>query len=119
MTAQPTCSARVAGTVLAVLALPFAGCGTGAGGSSTGGQGCAQGRGFSLSLARDTGGEHTPVAAATWFARHGEVGWLPRRGWHVVAHSQDGATVRAEGATVHVVQGSDGTWLVTGGKRCE
>ena len=108
---------RRAGALALVVALggglAAAGCGL-----LPGADGCGQPSGFALSLASDTGGQPTPVAAATWFATHGGVGPLPRRGWHVLHRDAEGVRLRAGSSTVHVMQGRDGTWQVDSGTRC-
>ena len=118
------------GTVRVVLAagvvLTVAGCG--ASGASGNGEvspdspsaqaRCTHGVGFELSLASDTGGQATPVAAATWFAAHGGVQALPETGWHAIDWNKDGVTLRAGSSSLHVVQGSDGTWQVDSGTHC-
>lgn len=73
---------------------------------------------FSLSLASDRGGQASPVAAAAWFAGHGGVGGLPRSGWREDGRDAAGTVVRSGGASVHAVQGSDGTWQVSDGRSC-
>ena len=115
----------VTGLLLAALAWTSAGCGNGAAGSRPAPiptphfPTCSHASGFDLSLASDTGGQATPVAAAAWFAAHGGVPALPRHGWRVVGRDAEGANVRSGSSSVHVVQGSDATWLVDGGTRCE
>jgi hypothetical protein len=102
------------------IALTVAGCGTTAppAGSPSAHASCGHGAGFELSLATDTGGERTPVAAATHFAADGGIESLPRRGWHVVDRNKDGVTLRSGSSTVHAAQGSDGTWQVDSGAHC-
>ena len=77
---------------------------------------CSQSRAFSLSLADDTGGEISPVAAAQWFAAHGGV-WsdLPASGWSVTGSSGSSKSVQSGSFTLEVWQGADGTWQVAGG----
>lgn len=103
---------------LALVAALAAGLATAACGILPGAQGCGQPSGFALSLASDTGGQPSPVAAANWFATHGGVGPLPRHGWHVVRRDAEGVRLRAGSSTVHVMQGRDGTWQVDSGTRC-
>ena len=99
----------------AALLLALAGCGAGT--SERAQTRCAQG-GFALSLARDSGGQPTPEAAATWFASHGGIPSLPTQGWRVVDQDKDGVTLRSSASTLHVVQGSDSTWQVDSGTHC-
>ncbi|MGA8015156.1 MAG: hypothetical protein WCB85_04480 [Candidatus Dormiibacterota bacterium] len=77
---------------------------------------CSQERGFSVSLAVDTGGQASPLAAAQWFAVHGGV-WsnVPRTGWRVVGHDSQGTVVQSGSMKLRVFQGSDGTWFVVSG----
>jgi hypothetical protein len=70
---------------------------------------------FALSLASDTGGQSSPVDAAKWFAVHGGVDGVPRSGWQESGRDATGATVTTGGATVHAVQGPDGTWQIDSG----
>ncbi len=79
---------------------------------------CATRTGFELSLVRDRGGQPTPVAAARWLARHGDVPGIPRRGWRLTGESRSGATVASHRTVLHAVQGSDGTWQVDSGTTC-
>ena len=112
--------------VTASVALAVAGCGA----TSASGNGqaspdaprghaarCQHGVGFALSLASDIGGQPTPAAAARWFAAHGGQD-LPTHGWRVVGRDQDGVTLHAASSSVHVAQGSDGTWQVDSGTSC-
>ena len=57
-------------------------------------------------------------AAAAWFARHGDVGGVPDRGWQQAGRHGRSATVRSGPVTLHVVQGSDRTWQVDSGSWC-
>ena len=77
---------------------------------------CAHARAFSLSLAHDTGGQASAIAAAQWFTTHGSL-WpdLPTTGWSVVGSSGSSTSVRSGSFTLDVVQGSDGTWQVDSG----
>src|SRR5262249_46523930 len=79
---------------------------------------CSGGNGFELSLVSDRGGRPTPVAAATWFARHGGVHGIPRGGWRLTNQNQDGATLTSHRAVLHAVRGNDGTWQVDSGSTC-
>ncbi len=76
---------------------------------------CAR-RGFQLSLARDTGGQASPIAAAGWFAVHGGV-WtdIPATGWRVVHATASGTSVQSGTILLETVRGPDGTWQVDGG----
>ena len=80
---------------------------------------CAHRTGFELSLVSDRGGRPTPGAAATWFARHGGVGGIPRTGWRLTGKHADGATVASGRTVLHAVRGSDGTWQVDSGTTCD
>ena len=109
--------------VTAVVVLAVAGCGASGNGqinpdSPRAQTRCKHGAGFELSLASDTGGQATPVGAAVWFAAHGGVQDLPKRGWHVIDRNKDGVTLRAGSSSLHVVQGSDETWQVDSGIHC-
>lgn len=108
--------------VTAAVALTVAGCGINGHVSGTDSPSahthCKHASGFQLSLASDTGGQPTPVAAATWFAAHGGVVSLPTKGWRVVDRNKDGVTLRAGSSTVLAIQGSDGTWQVGSGTLC-
>jgi hypothetical protein len=75
-------------------------------------------RGFELSLASDRGGQPTPVAAAEWFAEHGDVGGVPGSGWRRTGQDQTGVVLRSGSVTLHASQGSDGTWQVVSGTTC-
>jgi hypothetical protein len=77
---------------------------------------CPQGRGFSVSLAKDSGGEASPIAAAEWFAVHGGV-WsdIPNSGWHVIRGPGPDTDVQSGSMTLQVMQGTDGTWQVVSG----
>jgi hypothetical protein len=74
--------------------------------------------GFALSLAFDHGGQPSPLAAAEEFAAHGGVGDVPSSGWHEDGSDDEGVVVRSGTATLHVIQGSDGTWQVDSGRSC-
>ena len=74
--------------------------------------------GFALSLAMDHGGQPSPVAAAEWFAAHGDGADVPGTGWHQAGHDESGALVRSERWTLHVIQGADRTWFVDSGRWC-
>jgi hypothetical protein len=72
--------------------------------------GCAAGSGFAVSIAAGARGRPTPVAAASWFARHGGgLPHMPVHGWRVVTRTHGAATVTSSSVTVHVVQGPDRT----------
>ncbi len=113
-------SSRVLLCGLAVILVGMSACGahpgarTGASGSPTP---CSHYRAFSLSLAKDTGGEVSPIAAAQWFATHGGV-WsdIPTTGWSVIGSSQSSTSVQSGSFTLDVWQGPDGTWQVASGK---
>src|ERR1019366_2009735 len=77
---------------------------------------CSGGRGFSVSLAMDSGGESSPITAAEWFAVHGGV-WsdIPPTGWHVIGSPGPATDVRSGSMTLQVLQGTDGTWQVASG----
>jgi hypothetical protein len=77
---------------------------------------CPQHRSFSLSLAKDTGGETSPIAAAEWFAAHGEV-WsdIPTTGWSVSGSAGSSTSVESGSFALEVLHGPDGTWQVASG----
>ena len=79
---------------------------------------CAARRGFALSLVQDRGGQATPVAAAAWLAKHGEIGGIPLSGWRLTNENREGATVVSGRAVLHAIRGSDGTWQVDSGYTC-
>ncbi len=79
---------------------------------------CADRTGFALSLVSDRGGQATPTAAASWFAKHGGVSGIPRTGWRLTGKNRTGATVASGRTSVHAVRGSDGTWQVDSGTTC-
>ncbi len=94
----------------AAVVLTLTGC------SAVAGAGRCHNVGFALSLARDTGGRPSPLAAVRWFTRHGTVaGSFPGDGWHVVARTPHAATVRSGAFVMEVAQGRDGTWQVDEG----
>lgn len=113
-------SSRVVVCGLAVILLGMSACGAQLGattGASRSPTPCSQYRAFSLSLAKDTGGEVSPIAAAQWFATHGGV-WtdIPTTGWSVIDSSESSTSVQSGSFTLDVWQGSDGTWQVASGK---
>ena len=74
---------------------------------------------FSLSLASNTGGQPTPLAAAVTFRAHDPAAQgYPGTGWHETTRDGGSATLRSGSATLHTVQGSDGTWQVDSGSTC-
>jgi hypothetical protein len=79
---------------------------------------CSTYSAFELSLVSDHGGQPSPVKAAEWFARHGGVPNIPTGEWSEANSNGQGATVYSGKTLLHVVRGSDGTWLVDSGKRC-
>lgn len=79
---------------------------------------CPSGSGFALSLVSDRGGQPTPVAAASWFARHGGLPGIPAHGWRQVSRSGGAAMVQSGAVTLHAIQGPDRTWQVDAGTRC-
>ena len=112
----------IAGVVVAIgLSVALAGCGLlgvrfdgplGSAGT------CGNPSGFSLSLASDTGGQATPMAAALWFVAHGGVVSLPDGDWTVTDRTGRTATVTSGSWTLKVVRGSDDTWQVVSGSSC-
>jgi hypothetical protein len=64
------------------------------------------------------GGQSSPVAAAEYFAKHGNVGGVPATGWKLVLRNSDGAYLRSGNSIIHVSRGSDGTWLVSSERTC-
>jgi hypothetical protein len=77
---------------------------------------CSNSRGFSLSLAKDSGEETSPITTAEWFAVHGGV-WsdIPTTGWHLIGSPGSTTDVRSGSMTLQVLQGTDGTWQVASG----
>ena len=73
---------------------------------------------FSLSLVSNTGGQPSPVAAAEWFARHGQLAGTPAGGWHVVSQGTAEASVQSGAVVLHVIEGPDQTWQVDSGQHC-
>jgi hypothetical protein len=61
---------------------------------------CSHGRGFSVSLVKDSGGETSPI---------------PTTGWHVIGSPGPTTNVQSGSMTLQVVQGTDGTWQVVSG----
>ncbi len=53
-----------------------------------------------------------------WFAIHGGVPNIPAGTWHEANRNGQAATVYSGKTLLHVVRGSDGTWLVDSGERC-
>jgi hypothetical protein len=64
------------------------------------------------------GGQRTPIAAAVYFSRHGNVGDVPSTGWQVTAQTKSGAYLRSGASIIHTVHASDGTWLVDHESTC-
>jgi hypothetical protein len=77
---------------------------------------CSHGRALSLSLAKGTGGETSPLAAVEWFAAHGGV-WsdIPTTGWRVTSSPGSSASVQSGSFAFDVTQGPGGTWQVVSG----
>jgi hypothetical protein len=74
---------------------------------------------FSLSLASNTGGQPSPLAAAEWFAQHGQVAGTPANGWHVVSQGTAEARVQSGAFELQVIEGPDQTWqVISGGQIC-
>jgi hypothetical protein len=73
-----------------------------------------------LLLISSRGGEATPTMAARSFAFRG--GWphvsVPTEGWHQTGQGSHTATVHSGKFALTVVQGTDGTWQVDGGRHC-
>jgi hypothetical protein len=112
-------SSRALRLGLIAMIVGLSACGAAAGtatGPSASSSPCAHARTFSLSLAHDTGGQASAIAAAQWFTTHGSL-WpdLPGTAWSVVGSSESSTSVRSGSFTLDVVQGSDGTWQVDGG----
>jgi len=82
--------------------------------------GCASGRGFALSLARDTGGAPTPERAAEELAASGsQAGVTPApNGWTVTARDANGATLVAGRVELHTLRLRDHTWAIDSGEIC-
>jgi hypothetical protein len=79
---------------------------------------CVSGSGFALSLVSDRGGQPTPVRAAEWFARHGQLSGIPAGGWRETSRDSGTAVVESGPVKLHVVEGPDRTWQVDSGERC-
>ena len=87
------------------------------------------GSGFALSLAKDKGGQSTPLAAVVHFGEHGGVpGYqAPAAEWvsapsHTDSEGQDvdGVTLRTDHVFLHVIPLTDDSWAVdSGGHRDE
>lgn len=77
-------------------------------------------QGFALSLASDRGGQPTPIEAVRHFLRNGAPpAGLPTSGWTAQPGEPTGSTtLRSGDATLHVMQGPDGTWQVDSGQSC-
>lgn len=77
---------------------------------------CSHHRVFELSLAKDNGGESSPIAAAHWFAAHGGV-WsnIPTTGWSVTGGEGSSVSAQSGSFTLEVLQGPDATWQVASG----
>jgi hypothetical protein len=90
--------------------------------------GCTPGgAGFELSLALDSGGQPTPVAAAVYFGAHGGTpGYRAAADeWLTVPNPTDsdgndggGVTLRSGHVFLHVMQLADDTWAVDSGGHC-
>lgn len=82
-----------------------------------------QGAGFELSLAAGFRGAASPVRAASWFERRGDVpgfGSAASR-WVVSDPSADGtgeATLTDGRVSLHAVRLPDRTWAIDSGRRC-
>jgi hypothetical protein len=74
--------------------------------------------GFSLSLAADYGGQPSAMEAAESFTHTDEGTGFPESGWHETGHDDAGVTLSSGTATLHAVQGPDGTWFVDSGHQC-
>ena len=79
---------------------------------------CSTYSGFELSLVSDRGGQSSPVRAAEWFAIHGGVPNIPATQWSKASIDGTGVAVFSGKTVLHVVRGTDGTWLVDSGKHC-
>jgi len=79
---------------------------------------CPDRSNFELSLVSGLRGEPTPLRAAMWFARHGDVAGVPLTGWRVVSRTGSQALAKSGPATVHVIEGPDRTWQVDSGSTC-
>jgi hypothetical protein len=73
---------------------------------------------FELSLVSDRGGRPTPLAAARWFATHGDISWIPRTGWRLTRETSVAATIRSGRVVLNASRGADGTWQVYRGYLC-
>jgi hypothetical protein len=64
------------------------------------------------------GGQRSPIAAAVYFSKHGNVGDVPSTGWKIVVQTKTGAYLRSGASIIHTVHASDGTWLVDSEQTC-
>lgn len=81
---------------------------------------CETSRSFIYGLATSTGGAPTPEEAAKRFgARPGAEPGYAGQTWRRAATNPNGeVVVQGQTARLTVLEGSDGTWLVTGGSAC-
>lgn len=121
---RPAASSSAIAAGLAITALIVAGCSS----SGSGGSGpvadptatvCP---GSSTNVSIPTidafGGQSSPVAAAEYFAQHGNVGDVPATGWRVIVRNAAGAYLRSGASIIYVSHASDGTWLVSHEQTC-
>jgi hypothetical protein len=79
---------------------------------------CSTYSGIELSLVSDRGGQSSPLKAAEWFAVHGGLPNIPATGWIKASTDSSGVSVFSGETVLHVMRGTDGTWLVDSGKHC-
>jgi len=80
---------------------------------------CSTFSGFESSLVSNQGGQPSPVRAAEWFAVHGGVANIPpSKKWSKLSQDNQGVTVYSGKTVLHILRGTDGTWLVDSGKQC-
>lgn len=58
------------------------------------------------------------MEAVQWFLARGEDPGYPSSGWQTVGPDEMGVSVASGGATLHVVQLPNQTWMVNEGRRC-
>jgi hypothetical protein len=121
---RPTACRNALGATLGLVAVIAAGCSSSS--SSVGGTDAiatatvcpGSSSNVSIPTIDAAGGQRTPVAAAVFFAKHGNVGGVPTTGWKVIVQNKDGAYLRSGAAIIHAGHLTDGTWLVDHESTC-